>query len=151
LQPDLQFRGFTASPLLGLPQGVAVYQNGVRVNEPLGDAVNWDLLPESAVYSMDLISGANPEFGLNTLGGAPAIRMTDGCDFQGSQIEALAGSWGRTTLSLESGNSLRLSGGSELGYYRNASRFQEDGWRALSDSDAQNIYGSVNWRNGERP
>jgi len=45
LQADLRFRGFTASPLLGLPQGLSVYQNGVRVNEPLGDAVNWDLLP----------------------------------------------------------------------------------------------------------
>ena len=48
LQPDVQYRGFTASPLLGLPMGMAVYQNGVRINEPLGDAVNWDLLPESA-------------------------------------------------------------------------------------------------------
>jgi outer membrane receptor for ferrienterochelin and colicin len=68
LQPDLLFRGFTASPLLGLPQGVAVYQNGARINEPLGDAVNWDLLPESAVNSVDLISGSDPLFGLNTLG-----------------------------------------------------------------------------------
>lgn len=150
LQPDLQFRGFTASPLLGLPQGVAVYQNGVRVNEPLGDAVNWDLLPESAVYSMDLISGANPVFGLNTLGGALAIRMKDGFNFQGNQLEALTGSWGRNTLSLESGNHMQLSGGSELGYYLNASLFEEDGWRDLSDSEAQNIYGSVNWRDGDR-
>ncbi|MGA0805521.1 MAG: TonB-dependent receptor, partial [Pseudohongiellaceae bacterium] len=149
LQPDLQFRGFTASPLLGLPQGIAVYQDGVRVNEPLGDAVNWDLLPESAVYSMDLISGANPVFGLNTLGGALAIRMKDGFNFKGNQVEALTGSWNRNTLTLESGNSMALAGGSELGYYVNASLFQEDGWRDLSDSKAQNFYGSVNWRNGE--
>lgn len=148
LQPDLQFRGFTASPLLGLPQGIAVYQNGVRVNEPLGDAVNWDLLPESAIYSMDLISGANPVFGLNTLGGAMAIRMKDGLNFKGNQVEALTGSWGRNTLTLESGNSMQLSNGSEVGYYVNGSLFEEDGWRDLSDSDAQNFYGSVNWRAG---
>ena len=36
-QPDVQFRGFVASPLLGLPQGLAVYQDGVRANEPFGD------------------------------------------------------------------------------------------------------------------
>ena len=45
LQPDVNFRGETASPLLGLPQGISVYANGVRQNEPFGDTVNWDLLP----------------------------------------------------------------------------------------------------------
>ena len=40
MQPDIQYRGFTASPLLGLAQGLAVYQNGARINEPLGDTVN---------------------------------------------------------------------------------------------------------------
>ncbi|MBT8446571.1 MAG: TonB-dependent receptor plug domain-containing protein, partial [Gammaproteobacteria bacterium] len=55
LQPDVQYRGFSASPLLGLSQGVSVYQNGARINEPLGDAVNWDLLPESAVHSITLV------------------------------------------------------------------------------------------------
>src|SRR5690606_17372954 len=58
LQRDLQYRGFTGSPLLGLAQGLAVYQNGVRINEPLGDTVNWDLLPESALQSVQLTSGA---------------------------------------------------------------------------------------------
>ena len=57
LQPDLQYRGFTASPLLGLAQGLAVYQNGIRINEPLGDAVNWDLLPQSAIQDITLMGG----------------------------------------------------------------------------------------------
>jgi outer membrane receptor protein involved in Fe transport len=149
LQPDLQFRGFTASPLLGLPQGIAVYQNGARMNEPLGDAVNWDLLPESAVYSMDLISGANPVFGLNTLGGAMAITMKDGFTFTGNQLEALTGAWGRNTLTLESGNNYALANGSAWGYYVNASLYEEDGWRDLSDSGAQNFYGSLGWRNAD--
>ena len=47
LQPDVQYRGFVGSPLLGLPQGLAVYQDGVRINEPFGDTVNWALIPES--------------------------------------------------------------------------------------------------------
>ncbi|MCK5121651.1 MAG: Plug domain-containing protein, partial [Methylococcales bacterium] len=37
LQPDVYYRGFVASPLLGLPQGLSVYLNGVRFNEPFGD------------------------------------------------------------------------------------------------------------------
>ena len=47
LQPDVQYRGFVGSPLLGLPQGLAIYQDGVRINEPFGDTVSWALIPEA--------------------------------------------------------------------------------------------------------
>ena len=69
-QPDVQYRGFTASPLLGLPQGISLYLNGIRFNEPFGDTVNWDLIPFAALESVALYSGSNPSFGQNTLGGA---------------------------------------------------------------------------------
>ncbi|HWK53769.1 MAG TPA: TonB-dependent receptor plug domain-containing protein, partial [Hyphomicrobiales bacterium] len=145
LQPDLQFRGFTASPLLGLAQGLSVYQNGVRINEPLGDAVNWDLLPESAVQNLQVLGGSNPVFGLNTLGGALALTMKNGFNFDGTQAELSGGSWGRVNGMLESGGN-----NGTWGYYVNVDRFEEDGWRDLSDSEATNVYGSINWRNGER-
>lgn len=145
LQADVQYRGFTASPLLGLPQGLAVYQNGVRINEPLGDAVNWDLVPESAVHQMDLIGGANPLFGLNTLGGALALTMKNGFNFADNQAEVSAGSWGRTTATVESG-----ANNGTWGYYANYSHFDEEGWRDLSDSDARSFYGAVSWRDGNR-
>jgi len=57
LQPDVQYRGFVGSPLLGLPQGLAVYQDGVRVNEPFGDTVSWALIPESAIESLYIVPG----------------------------------------------------------------------------------------------
>ena len=47
-QPDVSFRGFTASALLGTPQGLSVFQDGVRINEAFADVVNWDLLPKNA-------------------------------------------------------------------------------------------------------
>src|SRR5512145_1537239 len=68
LQPDVQYRGFVGSPLLGLPQGLAVYQDAVRINEPFGDTVNWALIPENAIGSLYLVPGSNPLFGLNALG-----------------------------------------------------------------------------------
>ena len=77
-QPDVSFRGFTASPLLGTPQAVSVFFDGVRINEPFGDAVNWDLIPQSAISSIQLIPGSNPAFGLNTLGGAIALFSKSG-------------------------------------------------------------------------
>ena len=141
MQPDLQYRGFTASPLLGLAQGLAVYQNGARINEPLGDAVNWDLLPQSAVQAITLAGGANPLFGLNSLGGSLIIDMKDGFSSPGNSVEISSGSFGRTTANVEVGGN-----NGSVGYYANLESFQEDGWRDQSESDALNFYGSVSWR-----
>jgi len=141
LQPDVQYRGYAASPLLGLSQGVAVYQNGVRINEPLGDAVNWDLVPESAVHSISLVGGSNPLFGLNALGGALAVEMKNGFNFEGHQAEVSGGAWGRITTSVETGGN-----DGTFGWYANVSYFEEDGWRDLSESDALNVYAAASWR-----
>ncbi len=141
MQPDLQYRGFTASPLLGLAQGLAVYQNGARINEPLGDAVNWDLLPQSAVQSITLSGGANPLFGLNSLGGSLIVDMKDGFSSPGSSVEISSGSFGRTTANIELGGN-----NGSFGYYANVESFHEDGWRDQSKSDALNFYSSVGWQ-----
>ena len=149
LQPDLQYRGFTASPLLGLAQGLAVYQNGNRINEPLGDAVNWDLLPQSAIHSITLSGGANPLFGQNSLGGSLAINMKNGFNFQGNNIEVSGGSFGRTRANAELGGNFNPSSDKPdegFAYYVNVEYFDEEGWRDESDSDAINFYGSLAWR-----
>ncbi|GJM13946.1 MAG: membrane protein [Pseudohongiella sp.] len=141
MQPDLQYRGFTASPLLGLAQGLAVYQNGARINEPLGDAVNWDLLPQSAVQEITLSGGASPLFGLNSLGGSLVVDMKDGFSSPGSSVEVSSGSFGRTTANIEFGGN-----NGSFAYYANIESFEEDGWRDQSESEALNFYGSVGWR-----
>ena len=150
LQPDVQYRGFTASPLLGLPQGLAVYQNGVRINEPLGDSVNWDLLPSPIIHSMDLIGGTNPVFGLNSLGGALVVTTKNGFNYTDTELEAYTGSWDRIVVNAQSGNHFALDNGDELGYYLSYHHFEEDGWRDLSESDADNYYGGLSWRSGSR-
>lgn len=144
LQPDLQYRGFTASPLLGLAQGLSVYQNGARINEPLGDSVNWDLMPQSAIAGVTLAGGTNPLFGLNSLGGSLGIQMKNGFDFTGSQVGVRTGSFGRTTAFAETGGNAN-----GFAYYLNIESFEEDGWRDQSASDALNAYASLGWR-GER-
>lgn len=145
LQPDVQYRGFVGSPLLGLPQGLAVYQDGVRSNEPFGDTVNWALIPESAIDSVYLLPGANPLFGLNALGGAIAIRTKDGLTSPGTRAEVLTGSFGRTALQGETGGTL----GEGLGYFVTASRFEEDGWRDFSPSEAEQVFAKLS-AEGER-
>lgn len=141
LQPDISYRGFTASPLLGLAQGLAVYQNGVRINEPLGDTVNWDLLPETAVHGIHLIGGANPLFGLNTLGGALSVTMKNGFNSPGHHLDLGAGSFGRAIVSAETGGNRN-----GFAWYANAHYFDEDGWRDASPSEAGNFYGSLGWK-----
>lgn len=140
LQPDLQFRGFTASPLLGLPQGIAVYQNSVRIHEVFGDTVNWDLIPESAIASINLVAGANPLFGQNTLGGALSIITKNGFTHPGHSLEVYGGSFGRSVSTVETG-----ANNGSLGYFATASYFNEAGWRDASPSDALNFFGSLGW------
>ncbi len=144
LQPDIQYRGFTASPLLGLPQGLAVYQNGVRINEVFGDTVNWDLIPESSIANMNLIGGANPLYGLNTLGGAISIETKNGFTHPGHSLEVYGGSFERHVTTLESGGN-----NGALGYYATLQYFDEEGWRDLSPSDSLNLFTSLSYRDGD--
>ena len=137
-QADVNYRGFTASPLLGTAQGLSVYLDGVRINEPFGDTVNWDLLPHSAIAGIDLVPGSNPVFGLNTLGGALAIRTKSGFSNPGSKIEVSGGSFGRRNLELEHGGSA-----GSLGWYLAADWFKEDGWRDYSKSEAKQFFGKL--------
>ena len=145
LQSDLYYRGYAASPLLGLPMGLTVYQDGVRLNEPLGDAVNWDLIPTRAVAGMSLLGGSNPLYGLNTLGGSIVLNMKNGFDHAGHAVALEGGSHGRFTGSVESGANNGL-----IAYYANANRFREDGWRDLSPSTSTVLYGNVRWRSDGR-
>src|SRR5258706_7522506 len=99
-QRDLNYRGFVASPVQGQPQGLAVYQNGVRVNESWGDVVNWDFIPEKAINRLSLFPN-NPVFGLNAIGGALSIEMKNGFTYQGTRFEAPISSYGRVQSRLE--------------------------------------------------
>ena len=123
-QPDLSFRGFTASPLLGTPQGLSVFQDGVRINEAFADVVHWDLLPQNAIASMQLLPGSNPIFGFNTLGGALALNMKDGFRYGGAGVEAYAGSFGRTFLAADAGGTQ-----GPIGYFVAGEALEEQGWR----------------------
>ena len=142
LQPDVQIRGFSASPLLGASQGVAVYVNGARVNEAFGDTVNWDLLSPNTVERLDLIQGTNAVYGLNALGASLAITTKTGFNHDGSQIEASTGSFGRHQISWERGQNW-----GDWASYIAVSGLREDGWRDFSPTDAANLYGAVSFNN----
>ena len=139
-QLDINYRGFTASPEIGTPQGLSVFVDGVRVNEPFGDVVNWDLIPVNAIDRFDLFPGSNPLFGLNTLGGALSVRMKTGITAPGFESQVLGGSFGRRQL--------QLSGGGHAGEFAAfgaATVFHESGWRDDSPSDVRQLYARGDW------
>ncbi len=141
-QNDISYRGFLASPLLGSAIGLSVYVDGARFNEGFGDTVNWDLIPQSAISSIDLIPGSNPLFGLNTLGGALAIRTKSGFAFQGTEIEASGGSFSRWAVEAEHGGNWN-----ELDWYLTFNALDEDGWREGSPSEIRQVFGKLGWEN----
>ncbi len=143
-QADLNYRGFTASPLLGTAQGLSVYLDGVRINEPFGDTVNWELLPRSAIAGLDLVPGSNPVYGLNTLGGALAIRTKNGFTHPGGKVELSGGSFGRSNSEFEYGGNA-----GRLGAYVAGDWFREDGWRDHSPSDVKQLFGKLSWRDAD--
>ncbi len=141
-QLDVNYHGFTASPLLGTPEGLSVYMDGVRVNESFGDTVNWDLIPESAISTVTLMSGSNPVFGLNTLGGALSVHTKSGHENPGSEFEAYGGSFGRRSFQGETGGEA-----GPLDYFLTGTYFDEDGWRDLSHTKVYQGFGKVGWQN----
>ena len=143
-QPDINFRGFKASPLLGTPQGMSVYLDGVRVNESFGETVNWDLIPMFAINGMQIVPGSNPVYGLNTLGGAIALQTKSGRTDQGTAIELTGGSWGRRTELLEHGG---ISKENNLDYYVAFKNTHENGWRKHSPTELYQGFAKIGWEN----
>lgn len=141
-QPDVNYRGFNASPLLGTPQGLSVYMDGVRLNQPFGDVVSWDLIPKSAISSITLMPGSNPLFGLNTLGGALSIQTKDGRSHPGAALQAYVGNNRRWATEFEYGGH-----NPTLDWFVTGNYFRERGWRDDSPTRVGQLFGKLGWRN----
>ncbi len=147
-QADITYRGFRLSGILGSSQGLSVYLDGVRVNEPFGDVVNWDMIPEAAIGNVTLVPGSNPVYGLNTLGGALAFTTKSGLTAPGTEVKLQAGSFGRMRADVAYG----AKGEDGYHHFIAATGFREDGWRDHSSGNLGNVFakigrqqGDVNW------
>lgn len=143
-QNDLTFRGFRASPVLGTAQGLSVYLDGVRVNEPFGDVVNWDMLPEAAIGKLLLAPGSNPLYGLNTLGGALVLSTRSGLTDPGFHAAAGTSNQGRRRLDLSHGARSVDGWHSFLA----ATVFHDRGWRDASAGRLGNLFAKLGRRGG---
>ena len=140
-QQSVDFRGFSASPILGTPQGVSVFQDGVRINEPFGDVVNWDLLPPSAISGVQIIPGSVPAFGLNTLGGALAVYTKSGAQYPGAAAEASAGSFRTRSAQFEAGGARDAIDAFATGRFS-----ADDGWAEHNPSRVSQLFGKAGYQ-----
>jgi outer membrane receptor protein involved in Fe transport len=137
-------RGFTASPVVGLPQGVSVFLDGIPVNEPDAGQVNFDLLPLQHVERVELLSGTASLLGPNSLGGAVNLITRRGDGASQGEVEASVGSFGAYSADASLGGG--LAGG--WNYYLGGSYADEGGWRQLTSARLRN--GFVNLGQGGR-
>ena len=139
-QPSFFYHGFQASPLQGTSQGLAVYVNGMRFNQPFGDTVDWDLIPSIAIDRLDL-EGSNPVFGLNALGGSVNVQLKNGFTYHGGEADVSGGSFGQVQGEFQYGKQA-----GDTSAYIAVNALHQDGWRDLQSSDIQNLYGDLGWR-----
>jgi outer membrane receptor protein involved in Fe transport len=141
-QPEIKFRGYTAGSIAGNEQGISVYVDGVRENQPFSDVVLWDTLPSFAYESAQVIPGSNPIYGLNTLGGAVSFQTKSGRSFTGSNAEFTAGSWGRQISLLEHGGTK-----GKIDYYAGYQHTTERGWRDFSPNHLNQFFSKLGYEN----
>jgi len=143
-QPDLSFRGFQATSVTGVPQGISVFVDGVRVNEPTVEEVNFDLLPLDDIERIEVVRGPTALFGRNTLGGAINIVTRRGGDRREIEGGVEAGSFGRQKYSLRVGGPA-----GPFDYYVSGSFFDDDGWRDGSSARLGKLFAKFGLRLGD--
>src|SRR5437762_8862810 len=142
-QMDLSFRGFQGSSVTGAPQGISVFVDGVRVNEPTVEEINFDLMPLDDIERLELIRGPGAVFGRNTLGGVLNIITKRGAEVRETVPEAEWGSVGRQKYRFRLGG---VEGPAD--YYVAGTFFSEDGWRDASASRVGRLFTRVGLRAG---
>ena len=137
-QLDVTLRGFEVSPTIGVPQGITVYVDGVRANEPDANEVNFDILPLEDVERVEVVYGPSVLLGRNSLGAAVNLVTRRGASPGARVIEMSGGSYERFELRLQAGDRHGI-----WDYYVGARYEDEDGWRQVTQSRLATLFGKV--------
>lgn len=141
-QPDLRFRGFQVGPVVGYPQSVSVFVDGVRVNEPDASQVNFNLIPLQAIERVEVIRGPGGPFGRNTLAGA--INFVTRSGSSGRARGAFEGSGG--TVGTGQAQGWAGGGAGNVNWLLSGRYHYTDGWRDLSETELRQFFGKVGHR-----
>jgi iron complex outermembrane receptor protein len=128
---NISSRGFYSSPVVGLPQGVAVFLDGIRMNEPEASQINFDLLPMDHIQRIEVLSGNGSLLGRNALGGAINLVTARGTGPARANLELSGGSFGAARA--EANVSGLTEGG--MDWYVGGNYNREDGWRKVTGAE----------------
>jgi outer membrane receptor protein involved in Fe transport len=141
LQPELDVRGFIVSPVVGQPQGVSVFLDGVRVNEPDAQEVNFDLIPTDAIAHAELVRGPSAIFGKNSLAGSLLLFTDRGESTPRASAELEGGPYGYRGGRVIAGGKVGAVDGFLLARMSN-----EEGWRQATGARARMLFANVGRR-----
>jgi len=142
--PNINYRGFAASPVPGTPVGISVFLDGVRINEPFTNNLLWDYVPQLAIQNMEMVPGSNPIYGQNTLGGALVMQTKNGRTSPGSMLQDYAGVWGTNDLEFQHGG---YKGNWD--WFLSGNWMSQDGWRQQSSSYVKQLFAKVGYHTEE--
>lgn len=140
-QPGIALRGFQGTSVTGVPQGISVFLDGVRLNEPAVEEINFDLIPLDDIERIELIRGPSAIFGRNTLAGSLNIVTARGTAEREIVAESVGGSFGYQKYRLRLGGTEGL-----IDYYFSGLLSRQDGWRDASATRLGKAFGKLGVR-----
>jgi iron complex outermembrane recepter protein len=142
-QQTADLRGFNGQPVTA----TSVFVDGVRVNEPDFNTVNFDLIPIEDIERVEIMPGTATVFGRNALAGVIHITTKRGRkDRRHFDFDVAGGSFGRQRYSFGTDGPLPLE---NFDYYFRVTRELTDGFRAASGGRITRFSGKVGYRLGD--
>jgi outer membrane receptor protein involved in Fe transport len=137
-QPTLEIRGFRLSPVVGVSQGVSVFLDGVRINEPDAQELNFDLIPMDAIDTAELVRGPGTLYGKNSLAGALVFTTKRGTFTPEVSAAFEAGAFGYLGGRVSAGGVI-----DDVDGYVMARATQEDGYRDDTPARTRQVFVNV--------
>jgi iron complex outermembrane receptor protein len=133
-EPTFDIRGFSGQPVTT----TTVILDGVRVNNPDINAVDWDLIPVKDLEGIQVLPGTASVFGRNALAGVVNLQTKRGGPVPEAKSEVAGGSFGRQRYRVSTGGPV-----GDFDYYLGFTQDFEDGFRDGSDSDVRQLFAKV--------
>jgi len=140
-QQTIDLRGFNGQPV----PSTSVFVDGMRVNEPDFNTVNFDLIPFDTIDRIEILPGPSAIYGKNALGGVINIITKRGGEKRQATGETLFGSFHRERYTINASGPV-----GKFDYYTNFGRETETGFRDESDARISRFYGRLGYQPTER-
>lgn len=139
-QPMVDLRGLNGQP----NPSIAVFVDGVRVNEPDSNAINFDLIPIQDVERIEVLPGPTAIFGQNAIGGVINIVTKRGGRVPQATLEVSAGSFNHSRVAANTSGPIK-----DVDYSLSIVQDRESGFRDFSDGRVTQATGRVGYRPSE--